>query len=297
MSGRANAHTTTRRPALLTEKVIGASHVRTGKPCQDETGSQVVGDIVVVAVADGHGSSRFAELGAQLAVQVALTSLVRFADEVSSRGTSLGEVQTFARHPLRVQLVREWAERVRVSAGTPDAALIDYGSTLLFAAATDEFLLVGQIGDGDVLLVGPDRSVSVVIPSDPRAFADETPSLCLPEAWHSLRVRVLPTPKEEALLLLSTDGYSKSYATDDAFRQIGPDYIDLVREIGTEGLALHMRRFLEQVTTQGSGDDIAVALLYWPPLLAETVLPTGTLEDTGNPPDTGPEAAHDGEPS
>jgi Protein phosphatase 2C len=286
-SGSANAPSSARPPTFLTEKVIGASHVRTGKPCQDEAGSLVVGEVVVVAVADGHGSSRFADAGARLAVQVALTALVRFAEELGHRGASIGEVQKFASHPLRVQIVREWAERVRANAGTSNAALIDYGSTLLFAVATSEFLLVGQLGDGDVLLVGADRQVSVVIPADPRAFADETPSLCLPEAWHSLRVRVVPAPQEESLLLLSTDGYSKSYASDDVFRQIGPDYLDLVREGGTHGLAPHLRGFLEQVTTQGSGDDIAVAMLYWPPHVAETVSSTVTPEATEAPPESG----------
>lgn len=286
-SGRANPRAEPHPPHCLTERVIGASHLRTLKPCQDEAGFLVVGDIAIVAIADGHGSSRLADVGARLAVQVALTSLVRFAEELGHRSASIGEVQQFASHPLRVQIVREWTERVRSSAGAPDAALIDYGSTLLFAVSTRDFLLVGQLGDGDVLLVGPDRQVSVVIPPDPRAFADETPSLCLPEAWHSLRVRVLPAPQQESLLLLSTDGYSNSYPTDEVFRQIGPDYLDLVREEGIHGLAPHLQGFLEQVTSQGSGDDIAVGLLYWPPIAPESGAATTTPDDIKAPIEAG----------
>ena len=280
MSGNASELIFARPPSYLTEKVIGASHIRTGKPCQDAAGSLVVDDIVAVAVADGHGSSRYADVGARLAVQVALTALVQFAEDLGHRGASISEVQGYASYPLRVQIVREWADRVRAMAGTSEAALLDYGSTLLFAVATRDFLLLGQLGDGDILLVGSDREVSVVIPADPRAFADETPSLCLPEAWLSLRVRVLPAPREECLLLLSTDGYSKSYTTDDVFRQIGPDYLDLVREGGTHGLAPHLHGFLEQVTAQGSGDDIAIAMLYWAPVNrdSERVEPTYTVE-------------------
>lgn len=251
------------RPAFAVERVIGASHVRSGKPCQDEAGVWSIADTVAVAVADGHGSSRHADVGARLAVHVALSSLVRFAEDLGERAWKLAEVQSYAEHPLRVQLVREWAQRVRSKAGSDDAPLLDYGSTVLFALSTPAFLLVGQLGDGDILLVSRDGQVRAPLPPDPTAFADETPSLCLPDAAQSLRVLVLPPPGEETLLLLSTDGYSKSYATDAVFHAIGPDYLDLVRTEGVHGVQAHLRGFLEQVTAQGSGDDIALGLLYW----------------------------------
>ena len=258
---------TSRRPAFAFERVIGANHMRSGKPCQDEVEVCAVADIVAVAVADGHGASKHADVGARLAVHVALTALVRFAEDIGERASNLMEVQKCAEHPLRVQIVREWTAQVRAKAGDDETPLLDYGSTLLVALATPDFLLVGQLGDGDVLLVTEDGTIEVPLPADPATFADETPSLCLPEAWHSLRVRVLPAPSQEALLLLSTDGYSKSYPTDAEFRQIGPDYLDLIRKDGVSGL--NLRRFLEQVTAQGSGDDIAIALLHWPPLTSQ----------------------------
>lgn len=254
-----------RTPSFAFERVIGASHLRTGKPCQDEVGVLVAGQSFALAVADGHGSSKHAEVGARLAVQVTLPALVRFAEDLGTRSSNLAEVQRYAEHPLRVQIVREWAARVRGKAGTDEVALLDYGSTLLFALATPSFLMLGQLGDGDVLLVEGDGTTRTPLPADPTAFADETPSLCQHEAWQALRVLVLPPPADESLLLISTDGYSKSYATDAVFHQVGPDYLDLVRADGLSALQPHLRGFLEQVTTQGSGDDIALGLLYWAP--------------------------------
>lgn len=288
-----------RKPAFATERIIGASHVRSGKPCQDDVGVWSVGDIVAVAVADGHGSSRHADVGARLAVQVALETLAKFAVDLGQRATSLTDLYRFAEHPLRVHVVREWAARVRAKAGREDVPLVDYGSTLLFALAAPEFLLIGQLGDGDVLLVGGERQVSTPIPPDPSAFADETPSLCLHESWNALRVRVLPAPSEEALLLLSTDGYSKSYTSDTVFHQIGPDYLDLVRKDGLHGLAPHLRGFLEQVTTQGSGDDIAIALLYWPAraAVAPSVSRSEAPREPVSPAEPPPSAAHEAKSS
>ena len=259
---------TSRRPAFVFERVIGANHMRSGKPCQDEVGVCAVADTVVVAVADGHGTSKHADVGARLAVHVALAALVRFAEDLGERASNFMEIQKYAEHPLRVQIVQEWRTRVRAKAGDDETPLLDYGSTILVALSTPDFLLVGQLGDGDILLVGKDRRVEVPLPADPLAFADETPSLCLPKAEHLFRVRVLPTPRQETLLLLSTDGYSKSYPTDAAFQQIGPDYLDLVRKDGVSGL--NLRGFLEQVTVQGAGDDIGLALLYWLPLASQT---------------------------
>ena len=261
-----------RRPGFAIEHVTGANHLRSGKPCQDEAGLWMVADTVALAIADGHGSSKHADVGARLAVQVALTSLVRFAEDLGERASNMIEVQKYAEHPLRVQIVREWKERVHAKSGDSETPLVDYGSTLLVALATPDFLLVGQLGDGDILLVNEDGTVDVPLPADPEAFADETPSLCLSEAEHSFRLRILPTPKQETLLLLSTDGYSKSYPTDAAFRQIGPDYLKLIREDGVSRLTLHLRGFLEAVTNQGSGDDIALALLHWPLPASQTAM-------------------------
>ena len=80
----------------------------------------------------------------------------------------------------------------------------------------------------------------------------------------ALRVRVIPPPPPGTLVLIATDGYSKSYPNDEDFRRIGPDYAALLAEGGLPMLAPHLRDFLEEVTTRGSGDDIALGLLHWP---------------------------------
>jgi len=225
-----------------------------------------VGDIVAVAVADGHGSSRFAEVGARLAVSVTLPALVCFAERLGQHSNNLKAVKDFAGHPLRGQIVREWTEQVRAKAGADDAPLVDYGTTLIFALSTPYYLLLGQIGDGDLLLVDGHGEVRTPIPEDPSAFADETPSLCGRDAVHSMRIRVLPAPRAELLLLAATDGYGKSYSSDAVFHQIGPDFLGMVRSDGFYAVAPLLRGFLEQVTSGGSGDDIALAMLYWPSL-------------------------------
>lgn len=247
-------------------KVIGAKHVRDGRPCQDDIAVVQVGSVAAVVVADGHGSSIHAEVGARLAVEVASAALLAFAASLGpEHRADPRAVHGFAQDPFRVQLVREWVRRVRDHAGSDTVDLKDYGSTLLFALVTPEFLLVGQLGDGDLIIVDGTGTVSRPLPADPACFGEETSSLCQPEAWTSLNVLAIPRPDGETLLLASTDGYSKSYATDADFERIGPDYLDMVRELGLAGVIRHLDAFLTAVTAGGSGDDVALGLLYLPP--------------------------------
>jgi Protein phosphatase 2C len=252
--------------ALVQCKVTGAGHVRAGKPCQDAIRGVREGAIVALAVADGHGTSAHGDVGAALAVEVAIEQLLEFA-----RGLDSGHivdtrtVHAYAKDRLRCQLVRAWTARVREHAGSETAALQPYGSTLLVALASPSYLLVGQLGDGDILLVGAGGRVARPMATDPRHFAEETTSLCQSDAWTAMRVHVAPAPDAEALLVLSTDGYSKSYATDAIFELIGPDYLDMLREHGADGVEARLPEVLEQVTTGGSGDDIALGILHWAP--------------------------------
>jgi hypothetical protein len=245
---------------------------------------------VALTVADGHGSSKFAEKGAQLAVDVTLQALLQFAENLGESVQQLSAVQAYAVHPLRTQLVREWADQVRAEAGQ-DVRLVDFGSTLLFALATESFLLIGQLGDGDILLVD-DSAVHIPLPPDPLAFADETPSLCQKEAWMAIRVRVMPVPKPGSLLIISTDGYSKSYANDTVFQQIGPDYLQMIQTEGLPALKPHLEGFLKEVTSRGSGDDIALGMLYWPssiehPDKQQTAQPIEEVQDENKGTDQG----------
>jgi len=247
-------------------KVIGAKHVRDGRPCQDELAVVQYGPVAALAVADGHGSSIHAEIGARIAVEVASEHLLAFAASLGAEHLADPRaVHGLAQDPFRRLLVREWVSRVREHAGAGDVDLKDYGSTLIFALVTAEFMLLGQLGDGDLIVVDGGGTISRPLPTDPRCFGEETPSLCLPDAATSLHVLVMPVPEGETLLLISTDGYGKSYATDTDFEQIGPDYLEMVREIGVSGVSENLEEFLTAVTTGGSGDDIALGLVYLPP--------------------------------
>lgn len=143
--------------------------------------------------------------------------------------------------------------------------LLAYGATLIAALVTPQMLAWLQIGDGELLAVEEDGRVWRPVPADERLFADETTSLCLPEAWRDLRVglKALP-PRPPALLLLTTDGYPNSFREEAGFLQVGTDLLDLLRSEGWREVARALPGWLREASRVGSGDDASLVVMCRP---------------------------------
>jgi hypothetical protein len=146
----------------------------------------------------------------------------------------------------------------------PDATLA-YGTTLLAALLAEQYMLIVQIGDGDVLVVDDDGAVSRPLPADPRLFAGETTSLCSRNARRHIRTALrrfsdldLPPP---ALVMVSTDGYANSFREDAGFVQVGSDLLDAIRAEGAGAVAEALPSWLEEASRLGSGDDVTVGVI------------------------------------
>ena len=245
--------------------MIGASHIRQHQPCQDATGFSQIDDVLALVIADGHGSSPHSDIGSRLAVQTCLGKLLEFAEMFSDTQYSLSTSEQFAKHPLRAHIVRGWREAVQRVSREEEPCYLDYGTTLLFALSTPRFLLLGQLGDGDILLTDENGAVINPMPFEELNFGTVTVSLCMDTAEHLLHTKLLSPPKKETLLMLSTDGYSDSYAEQQHFEKVASDYLGLVQKNGLAFVKEKIPLFLKTVSEQGSGDDISLGLMYWEP--------------------------------
>ncbi len=367
------------------KRVRGATHARADKPCQDAIDWWERDGVVVLAVADGHGSARspHSDKGARFAVESALHALCYLY--ANSGFENLTAFKRYAEEQLPRALVRDWTERVTThhtdtlvfrqgridglkkggqgsrraegvrqephsptgqssldgtlspcgrpqeGRGSPDPApelteepalslpkglqndetcgqalrhgqrpppnveegkapaalgregdapaepkdsagaspsptdadvLIQYGSTLLAVLASPDFLLFLQLGDGDILVVADDGTVTRPIPKDARLMANETTSLCTPYAWREVRVVFQPLVQSPpALILVSTDGYANSFVSSADFEKVGPDYLQFIREEGFDRVASHLDEWLRETAEQGSGDDITLGMI------------------------------------
>ena len=271
----------------LGASVRGASHYRTGLPNQDAIQRQPefgTGCPAMLAVADGHGSagSFRSHTGAEMATTIAIEMMQELIEKHREDPSS---AQQKAERALPREIVRRWWEAVaddlsdkpfssyemmrlerdesaklrRNIALNPVTA---YGATILGALVTDAFLLFAQLGDGDILTVSDDGRVDRPLPEDERLIGNVTTSLCLPEAVSDFRVAFTElTDSPPALVLVSSDGYANSFRDDDAFRQVGSDILDMLREKNLTSINYDMERWLREASESGSGDDTTLGIL------------------------------------
>jgi serine/threonine protein phosphatase PrpC len=273
---------------VVGRSVRGAAHERAGVPNQDaihwlpEAGA---GLPLILTVADGHGSRRSfrSGTGARLAVETAAEVLGDFLLG-QTQTESLSVIKRAAEEWLPAALVRRWLEAVSshhashplsadelklardVSGATEQGSQailpLAYGTTILAAAVAASFIIYLQLGDGEILTVSPDGEVTRPLPKDERLFANETTSLCSPDAWRDFRVcfQVLSnTPP--ALILLSTDGYSNSFHDEAGFLKVGPDVLAMIRAGGLAKVEDQLASWLTESTYAGSGDDVTLGLI------------------------------------
>ena len=273
--------------SVLAQSVQGASHVRRGEPNQDAIDTrQGAGNNppLIVAVSDGHGSPKSfrSGCGARYAVKAAISECERL---FCTGATNLTAIRRIAERQLSNAIVGEWErlvwgdmvdrpftprERRHFVAQFGVEAwralllepLVAYGATLLFAFAARQYVVLGQLGDGDIVTVTNEGCAARAFAADARHFAGETASLCLKDAVKSFNVafRVL---KQEipALILLSTDGYANSYQDDADFMSVGPDLLAMLREESVESVQRDLASWLSEVSSGGSGDDITLGVL------------------------------------
>jgi serine/threonine protein phosphatase PrpC len=137
-----------------------------------------------------------------------------------------------------------------------------YGATLLLVLVTELFILYLQLGDGDILCVDAEGNVSQPFAKDARLIANETTSLCMDKAWQDIQVRLLPySDHPPVLILLATDGYANSFGSTTDFLEIGREYRALIADRGQAELKQQLKKFLQDTSQSGSGDDITLGVI------------------------------------
>jgi hypothetical protein len=241
--------------------------------------------VAIAAVSDGHGGVRHfrSQIGSSLAVSTAVdvlqTFLVQHAADSGAVAIGADEIQNLERsvvdrwlaavmadlenHPLTIEELGELEKGDGAESRTAVETLptLAYGATLLLAAATENLILYLQLGDGEILSVDSAGETFRPLPADSRLVGNQTTSLCQPDAWREFRAAWFAAPDLPALVLLSTDGYSNSFRSDEDFLKIGADYLEIIREQGIGALSDELPEILKEATEQGSGDDITLAIL------------------------------------
>jgi hypothetical protein len=265
---------------ILTATQRGASHHALGLPNQDAVAACETGPHAAVAVADGHGHHRHfrSQRGARLAVAAACQAVPDLIPAVAGLRQPR-EVERAVGQVLVPAITRRWREAVgddlTAEPITPeeellrnpgDEPVIAYGTTLLVAAVWGDWLLLAQIGDGDIVGIRAAGGALLPVPGDPLLDGRHTTSLCSPAAERLFRVAAVNTAQTPLLgVLLATDGYGNAQASqawEDAF---SADLAELISAQPHGWLAGQLPLWAARcASADGSADDTTVALLLAP---------------------------------
>jgi serine/threonine protein phosphatase PrpC len=285
------------RPAgwlVLTASERGAAHVAVKTPNQDSVAvERAAANGVVTAVADGHGHSRHlrSAKGSRFAVTIGCRVGQEFADKLAAdrldeptiaptdaevRAERIADLATEFLVPTIVDRWREAVlgdveadpftdaeERKRRRGDNPTIA---YGSTLLLCVAVGDWLVLAQVGDGDVVGVRTDGTATLPVPADPQLDGLVTTSLCGPHAASDFRVAIVNTTRTPLLAAaLATDGYGNAQVVEEWPSSFSKDLAWLLREHDMRWLASQLPAWAARcASADGSADDTTVALLISP---------------------------------
>ena len=232
---------------------VGASHLSRDIVCQDSSLCEDHESYSFAAAADGHGSPCYlrTERGSKFAVECAAECVAEFLDSLEDAAEVLADERQRQQlfNQLWRSIIARWHDktekdftdepfteeeldripdkfahyRERYAQGDYISA---YGTTLLFAAVTDDYAFGAQIGDGKCVVIDGDSNVTAPIPEDPRCYENVTTSMCQDDAALSARFFYL----NKGMLPAVENGM------EEGVRQLG--------------------EFLPAMTKKGSGDDV-----------------------------------------
>lgn len=268
--------------SVFGESVQGASHIRSGKECQDNL-KKVEKDenTVILAVADGHGSDScpYSKTGSYVAVNVFCKILGDYLETYAGQPEML---LTFLKREGDTKVAQaidaEWKRRIlKIHANCKREVILDtenskdkeaiykmYGSTLLGLVITKEFLFAFQLGDGDIVKVS-ETGVQNIIEAD-KILGTETHSLSKAQSWKKAITFVKKEEKDKqhpVMYMLSTDGMANSFKNDEEFKKTCNEYYTLLNEHGVKVVTDNLKAWLSETSELGCGDDITALFAYY----------------------------------
>ncbi len=200
----------TRDWAVRGASVRGRSHAHRAEYRDDAMAAGARDGLLVLAVADGAGSSALSRIGAAVTAQLAVDrTITRFASATATADTTarLGTAMAHAVHDAALRL-HELATAGAVSPTT-------LRTTVIIVAIAGDTILVSQVGDGAVLIRKTDGSVLRVGAQRETAWAGEV-TCFVPDACAMTQAAALRQLRasDVSLIALMTDG------VDDPFHPL-----------------------------------------------------------------------------
>ena len=172
---------------MVGASVRGTSHEKSGQPCQDAHAWLVRPDgIGIIAVADGAGSAEFADIGATIAVKVAMESVAVGLD--SGNDTAPLSIEDNRYKFILTDAVQAAKNAVEAEAISRKISPRALASTLIVVIACRGLVAAVQIGDGATVASAGSGNVFAVTTPKHGEYLNETTFLVSPNALSDMQL-------------------------------------------------------------------------------------------------------------
>lgn len=221
---------------------IGTSHQKQNMPCQDYGDYKIIDRTIIGVVADGAGSAKHSDTGAEITVNTVLETFteqnISDITELFSAESSVSETEnqiasawkpwnfrgradkkntatvTIAQSPSE-QKVKQFFSNIlnqvitalKEQAVKENYSIKDLACTLLIVIATPDGVAAMQIGDGFITVRYPEELPQLLFPPDKGEYINETTFVTSANALTEMRVVVNPGQPE--FICASTDGLER----------------------------------------------------------------------------------------
>lgn len=244
-------------PVTFSKSVRGASHVASGKECQDSSHTLTLtdsdADISVAVVSDGHGGEKYPRSaeGAMAACRVAAQTLVDFAQ--ISRICEAKDIDATVRQRIANSILAGWDEIV----GHGNNDIHAFGCTLIAYLQTPRYWLALQIGDGRLAMLKPSGKWMQPIPWDEKCLLNFTTSMCDDNAARNFRFAV--GNRRPKAVFIGSDGIDGTFGTGAKLYNFYGHILKSIYDEGLDSVVSELPKVLSHYSEIGSKDDMSVA--------------------------------------
>ncbi|MBQ1658450.1 MAG: PP2C family serine/threonine-protein phosphatase [Acutalibacteraceae bacterium] len=263
--------------------VMGASHKKAKKPCQDASVSINKDDYILTAVCDGHGGEDYfrSDRGSEFAVKAVrrcmndeniIPMLAFYAEDDVRVNEMLLQLEKsiicewnelvekdYAEDPFTEEELENVNPRMRFRYAIGEKIECAYGTTMLVNVITENYWFGIHIGDGECVTVDDEGNFFHPIPHDDNCVFNYTTSICDRTAIYNMRHHFSTTlPKA---LFIASDGVDNCFATHDRLHDFYSMIMRSFESSGELGAIVELLDYLPTMSKKGSGDDISLGII------------------------------------
>lgn len=264
---------------VFNKTIRGHSHIKEEKICEDYSIGGNIKDSFFATVADGHGGEDYfrSDKGSKLACICAEECLKDFINNIDLRKPRINFDEIIVH--LGMSIISLWNDRVLddikknpfsdleldlASDKLKDRLLreerreVPYGTTLIVALKIQEYIILMQVGDGNIVLIDSNNKGLDVMEEDENCFLNATTSLCDSNVIKNFRYKVVREEDIKAIFI-GTDGIDNSFTDKNQLFNFYLSVLSIFETKRYEEALDEVMEFLPNLSKRGSRDDISMA--------------------------------------